>query len=82
MGGLIKSIIGIILRVKLPKKPFIIAKWALSMDGRMIVNAGDDRRISGVDASMHTQWLRRLVDGVMVGAENHYSGQSTLKLAR
>ncbi len=50
------------------KRPFVMAKWAMSLDGKMSVAAKDDKQISSTDAQYHTHQLRRQVDAILIGA--------------
>lgn len=50
------------------KRPFVIAKWAMSLDGKTVVRATDNRQISGLEAHHHTHDLRQQVDAILVGA--------------
>src|SRR3990167_6257782 len=50
------------------KRPFVIAKWAMSLDGKTCVNTLDSKQISGIKANAHTHQLRREVDAILVGA--------------
>ena len=50
------------------KRPFVIAKWAMSLDGKTQVNAGDHRQISCAESQRHTHELRQSVDAILVGA--------------
>lgn len=49
------------------QKPYVIAKWAMSLDGKMIVNAGDDRHMTGEESQQHAHALRNEVDAILVG---------------
>jgi len=48
--------------------PLIIAKWAMTLDGRMADAAGDSRWISSEESRRRVHEVRRIVDGVLVGA--------------
>jgi diaminohydroxyphosphoribosylaminopyrimidine deaminase / 5-amino-6-(5-phosphoribosylamino)uracil reductase len=48
-------------------KPFVIAKFAMSLDGKIATRAGDSKWISNVAARKHAHALRAGVDAVMVG---------------
>ncbi len=48
--------------------PFVIAKYAASMDGRIAAASGDSRWVSGPTTLRWTQDERTKVDGIMVGA--------------
>ncbi|MEC9140139.1 MAG: bifunctional diaminohydroxyphosphoribosylaminopyrimidine deaminase/5-amino-6-(5-phosphoribosylamino)uracil reductase RibD [Chloroflexota bacterium] len=47
--------------------PFLIAKFAMSMDGKIATSTGESQWISGDAARQHVHALRRSVDAVMVG---------------
>jgi diaminohydroxyphosphoribosylaminopyrimidine deaminase/5-amino-6-(5-phosphoribosylamino)uracil reductase len=51
------------------RRPFVIAKWALSLDGRTRTQPEDERQISCVESQQHTHLLRRQVDAILVGAQ-------------
>jgi len=48
--------------------PLIIAKWAMTLDGRMADATGDSRWISSEESRRRVHEVRRIVDGVLVGA--------------
>jgi diaminohydroxyphosphoribosylaminopyrimidine deaminase/5-amino-6-(5-phosphoribosylamino)uracil reductase len=50
------------------RRPFVIAKWAMSLDGKTMTNPGDSRQISCAESSAHTHELRQQVDAILVGA--------------
>lgn len=50
------------------KKPFVIAKWAMSLDGKTETHPDDDRQITDKAAQLHTHQLRQAVDAILVGA--------------
>ncbi len=50
------------------RRPFVILKWAMSLDGKTIAHTSDSRQISGIEAQHHTHQLRREVDAILVGA--------------
>ncbi len=51
------------------KKPFIILKWAQSIDGKLTFQDGDPRRwFTGDLARHHVHELRDFCDGIMVGS--------------
>ncbi len=50
------------------KRPFVIAKWAMSLDGKTKVNSADNKQISCSKSQHHTHHLRQQVDAILVGA--------------
>ena len=50
------------------KKPFVMAKWAMSLDGKTITSINDSRKISGEAAHKHCHQLRHQADAIVVGA--------------
>ncbi|MDX1902367.1 MAG: bifunctional diaminohydroxyphosphoribosylaminopyrimidine deaminase/5-amino-6-(5-phosphoribosylamino)uracil reductase RibD [Gammaproteobacteria bacterium] len=50
------------------KRPYIISKWAMSLDGKTITHADDERQISSTQSHHHAHDLRRSVDAILVGA--------------
>jgi diaminohydroxyphosphoribosylaminopyrimidine deaminase/5-amino-6-(5-phosphoribosylamino)uracil reductase len=50
------------------KKPYVITKWAMSLDGKTKANQSDGRQISGSEAELHTHALRQECDAILVGA--------------
>jgi len=50
------------------KRPYIVAKWAQSLDGKLATSAGDSQWISGEAARRRVHCLRARVDAVLVGA--------------
>jgi len=51
------------------KKPLVIAKWAMSLDGKMVTHQNDTRQISGHESTMHTHQTRQMVDAILIGAK-------------
>ena len=49
------------------KRPWVIAKWAMTVDGRIATSTGDSRWISSSESRQHVQNLRGRVDGILVG---------------
>lgn len=49
------------------KKPFVILKMAMTLDGKIATAEGSSKWITGVEARGRVQQLRRLADAIMVG---------------
>ncbi len=49
------------------KLPFVIAKWAMTMDGRMGTKI-DSKWITGEKSREHVHYLRNSVDAILIGA--------------
>lgn len=50
------------------KKPFVICKWAMSLDGKTITHHDDSPQISSSVSQQHCHHLRQSVDAIIVGA--------------
>lgn len=50
------------------KRPFVISKWAMSLDGKTITHPSDSKDISSHTSRQQTHQLRQQVDAVLVGA--------------
>ena len=61
------------------KKPFVIAKWAMTMDGK-ISTKYDSKWISGEESRNHTHNLRNSVDAIIVGANTALKDNPTLNV--
>lgn len=49
-------------------RPWVVAKWAMTLDGRIAAATGDSRWISGPESRERVHALRGRVDGIVVGA--------------
>lgn len=49
-------------------RPYVIAKWAQSIDGRLATRTGDSRWISGEVSRRRVHHLRARVDAILVGS--------------
>ncbi|HHT9118821.1 MAG TPA: bifunctional diaminohydroxyphosphoribosylaminopyrimidine deaminase/5-amino-6-(5-phosphoribosylamino)uracil reductase RibD [Candidatus Hypogeohydataceae bacterium YC38] len=47
--------------------PYVIAKWAMSLDGKTATHTGDSRWVSSQESRQYVHRLRSQVDAVMVG---------------
>ncbi len=50
------------------RRPFVVAKWAMTLDGKIATRTGESRWITGQAARLEVHRLRDVVAGVMVGA--------------
>ncbi len=50
------------------QKPWVIAKWAMSLDGRMATRTGDSRWISSEESRRHAHQQRGKVDAIIIGS--------------
>ena len=48
--------------------PFVLAKFAMSLDGKIATHTGDSKWVTGTEARSLVQQMRRETDAVMVGA--------------
>lgn len=50
------------------RRPYVIAKWAMSLDGKTMTHPEDDRFISDETCHAHAHNIRQTVDAILVGA--------------
>jgi diaminohydroxyphosphoribosylaminopyrimidine deaminase/5-amino-6-(5-phosphoribosylamino)uracil reductase len=55
------------LKLATTGRPWIIAKWAMTLDGKIATRTGDSRWISGEASREIVHRLRGRVDGIMIG---------------
>lgn len=48
-------------------RPYVIAKWAMSLDGRIATSTGDSRWISSEASRQRVHEIRGRVDGILIG---------------
>lgn len=51
------------------QKPFVFAKWAMSLDGKTQTHPNDHRFISNANSHEHAHQLRKQVDAILIGAQ-------------
>ncbi|WP_150465558.1 bifunctional diaminohydroxyphosphoribosylaminopyrimidine deaminase/5-amino-6-(5-phosphoribosylamino)uracil reductase RibD [Francisella sp. SYW-2] len=51
------------------QKPFVYAKWAMSLDGKIAVNGNDSKKISSNEAFVDTHQLRNICDAILIGKQ-------------
>lgn len=57
------------LKLMTQRQPWIIAKWAMTLDGKIATANGDSQWISNEQSRSIVHQIRRRVDGIMVGIE-------------
>ena len=56
------------LKVVQRQKPWVIAKWAMTVDGKIATSSGDSEWISNHQSRLYVHELRARVDAIMVGS--------------
>ncbi len=51
------------------KRPYVIAKWAMSLDGKTITHPEDDKQISSATSQQLTHDIRQQVDAILIGSQ-------------
>ncbi|GAB6097159.1 bifunctional diaminohydroxyphosphoribosylaminopyrimidine deaminase/5-amino-6-(5-phosphoribosylamino)uracil reductase RibD [Desulfatiferula olefinivorans] len=49
------------------RRPFVIVKYAATLDGRIATRTGDSKWVSGPESRAYVHEIRHLVDGILVG---------------
>ncbi|OGV40565.1 MAG: riboflavin biosynthesis protein RibD [Lentisphaerae bacterium GWF2_49_21] len=62
------------------KRPFILLKMAMTLDGRIATEDGNSKWITGPAARMRVQRLRQWADAVMVGGETARTDRPSLNV--
>lgn len=65
------------------RTPYVIAKWAMSLDGKTITHPKDDRIISDEACRLHAHHIRQTVDAIVIGSQTAINDnpQLTVRLA-
>ena len=63
------------------KRPYVISKWAMSLDGKTITHPEDEPAISSMASLRHSHGARQAVDAIVVGARTaiHDNPQLTVR---
>lgn len=49
-------------------RPFVIASWGMSLDGKTVTHQQDNRQISALESQSHCHQLREQVDAILIGS--------------
>jgi diaminohydroxyphosphoribosylaminopyrimidine deaminase / 5-amino-6-(5-phosphoribosylamino)uracil reductase len=60
------------------RRPYVIAKWAMSKDGKISGAGGERRRISGPESGRRVHEMRRRADAILVGSATAISDDPLL----
>jgi diaminohydroxyphosphoribosylaminopyrimidine deaminase/5-amino-6-(5-phosphoribosylamino)uracil reductase len=63
------------------RRPFVYAKWAMSLDGKTVTQPNDSPDISCHESRQHSHQLRQQVDAILIGANTaiHDDPQLTVR---
>ncbi|MCD6045004.1 MAG: ribD [Gammaproteobacteria bacterium] len=64
------------------KQPFVMAKWAMSLDGKISVPSGQSRQLTSTAALEHSHRLRQAVAAILVGANTAITDDPQLTVRR
>jgi diaminohydroxyphosphoribosylaminopyrimidine deaminase / 5-amino-6-(5-phosphoribosylamino)uracil reductase len=62
------------------KTPFVIAKWAMTADGKIATSNKDSKWITGKEARNGVHYLRNSVDAILIGKNTALSDNPTLNV--
>ena len=57
----------IFFHYQISKRPYVFAKWAMSLDGKMAVNDSDNKQISSEKSREYTHQIRNICDAIIIG---------------
>lgn len=75
-----KELNKIFVKYHTKKSPYIFAKHAMSLDGKMTVIRNDSKSISSQQASVKTHQLRNICDAIIIGKQTLISDNPTLNV--
>lgn len=67
LGDKATALIAPFAKLMIRRRPWIIAKWAMTLDGKIATHTGDSRWISGAASRAVVHRLRGRVDAILVG---------------
>ena len=80
LGDAAKEVLAPWLKVVQRSKPWVIAKWAMTVDGKIATSTGDSEWISNEQSRRLVHQLRGRVDGIMVGSGTAKADNPTLTI--